>query len=93
MARLTGIDSAETLLGIVNVLLLFGLFIIFAQQWRRTKAQFSLGLMLFAGIFVLKELLGLLQLLGRATLFPRVELLITLGEAVGLGILLYIVAR
>src|SRR5689334_3590556 len=87
----------ETLLTIVNVALLFGLLVIFFQQWRRTKSTFSLGLVLFAGVFLLKEFLSVLQALDRAAGLPvigtRVAVLIALAEAVALGILLYLVAR
>lgn len=87
----------EILLSFVNVLLLFGLFVIFWSQWRRTKATFSLGLVLFAGVFLVKELIGLLRFLARANdlpvIGPRLAIVVTLGEAVALGILLYIVAR
>ena len=95
MAR-TG-AGLEALLTVANVALLFGLLVIFWQQWRRTKSTFSLGLVLFAGIFLLKELLQVLQALDRAAglpvIGPRVALLLTLGETAALGVLLYIVAR
>ena len=91
------IAPLETLLSVVNLALLTALFAIFLQQWRRTKSTFSLGLVLFAGVFLLKELLSVLQFLGRATdlpvIGPRVQVLLTLSEAVALAILLFIVAR
>jgi hypothetical protein len=84
-------------LNFVNVCLLFALLVIFWSQWRRTKAAFSMGLVLFALVFLLKELLDLLRVLGRAQGIPgvgsRIEPLVTLGEAIALAILLYIVAR
>jgi hypothetical protein len=94
---LTAGAPLETLLTIVNVALLFGLFAIFFQQWRRTKSTFSLGLVAFAAIFLLKEFLSVLQTLDRAAglpvIGPRVQVLLALGETAALGVLLYIVAR
>jgi hypothetical protein len=91
------IAPLETLLSVVNLALLTALLVIFVQQWRRTRATFSLGLVLFAAVLVLKELLGVLQFLGRAAdlpvIGPRVQVLLTLGEAIALAILLYLVAR
>lgn len=87
----------ETLLTLVNVGLLLGLLIIFVQQWRRTRSTFSLGLVLFAAVFLLKEFLSVLQALDRAAglplVGPRVAVFIALGEAAALGILLYNVAK
>lgn len=87
----------ETILTLVNVGLLFALLLIFIQQWRRTKSAFSLGLVLFAGVFLLKEFLQMLQAYRRALGLPvlgvGVQILIALGEAVALGILLYNVAK
>jgi hypothetical protein len=91
------IAPLETLLTVVNLALLTGLLVIFLQQWRRTRSKFSLGLVLFAGVFLVKELLDVLKFIGRAAdlpiLGPRIELIVTLAEAVALAILLYIVAR
>ena|SRR5438094_822824 len=87
----------EAILTVVNVLLLFGLLVIFLQQWRRTKSAFSLGLVLFAGVFLLKEFLQVVQAYRRAANLPvlgiGVQILIALGEAIALGILLYNVAK
>lgn len=87
----------EFLLTLVNVFLLFGLSVLFLQQWRQTRAKFSLGLVLFAGILFLRELLTVLRVLGRAEGLPVVGgqfgAVLALGEAVALGILLWNVAR
>lgn len=87
----------EFLLTLVNVLLLFGLFVLFLQQYRQTRAKFSLGLVLFAGVLFLRELLTILRVVGRSEgvplVGPQFGALLALGEAVALGILLYHVAR
>lgn len=87
----------EFLLTLVNVFLLFGLSLLFLQQWRQTRAKFSLGLVLFAGVLFLRELLTILRVVGRAEgvplVGPQFGALLALGEAIALGILLYHVAR
>jgi hypothetical protein len=84
-------------LTVVNLALLAGLFVIFLQQWRKTRAQFSAGLALFAGVLLLRDLLQVFQVLDRASGLPvigaRVTLLLTLGETTALAILLWLVAR
>lgn len=87
----------ELILTVVSVTLLAILLFIFLQEWRRTRARFSLGLALFAGVFLVKEALRVLQVIGRAEgipiVGPRVSLLVSLGEVVALAVLLYLVAR
>ena len=89
--------AAELVLTIVSVTLLAILLAIFWREWRRTKARFSLGLVLFAGVFFVKELLRVLQVLGKAeglpVIGPRVAALVALAEVVALGTLLYLVSR
>ena len=93
MVRL-GLEAALTL---VNVALLFILLVIWIQQYRRTRSRFSLGLVLFAGVLLLRDLLTIVQALDRAAGLPvvgsRIAVSIALGEAVALGILLYNVAK
>lgn len=87
----------ELLLTIVNLALLFGLFIIFLKQYRETRAKFTLGLLAFAGVLVVKELLTVIRFLGRAAdvplVGPRLELLATLAQAIALAALLWQVAK
>lgn len=93
----TGIARLDALLTLVNVALLLALLIIFFKQWRRTKATFSLGLVLFAVVFLLKETLGVFQAVARENAgivsLARLDVLVALAEAVALAILLFIVAR
>lgn len=87
----------ELLLTVVSVTLLAILLFIFLREWRRTRAQFSLGLVLFAAVFLVKELLRVLQILGSADGVPLVgrgiPFLVALGEVVALSVLLYLVSR
>lgn len=87
----------ELLLTVISVTLLAVLLVIFWREWRQTKARFSLGLVLFAGVFFLKELLRVLQILGRAEGLPvigrGIPLLVALAEVIALAVLLYLVSR
>lgn len=87
----------ELVLTVVAVTLLAVLFAIFLREYLRTKARFSLGLTIFAGIFLVKEGLRVLQVLGRAAdlpvIGPRVGMFVALGEVVALATLLYLVSR
>ncbi|GEM_PF-3906949 len=86
----------EFVLTLVNLGLLLALFLIFLKMWRQTRSTFSAGLTLFAGVFLLKQVVAILIALEPRN-FPvanaQLQLLANLGEAVALGILLYIVAR
>lgn len=46
-------------LEVVNVLLLLGLLAIYVQNYRKLKAKFTLGLIFFASLFVLQNLVSL----------------------------------
>ena len=88
---------AELLLTVISVTLLAVLLFIFWREYRLTKARFSLGLVLFAGVFFVKELLRVLQIIGRAEGLPLigrgVPFIVALAEVVALAVLLYLVSR
>ena len=88
-----GFPRLELLLTILNFGLLLALLLVFFKMWRQTKSAFSLGLSLFAGVLLLREVLALAQALDRTGRFPWLTLLANAGEAVALLILLYNVAR
>lgn len=94
---LTGIARLDTLLTLANVALLLALFIIFFKQWRKTKATFALGLVLFAAVFLLKEVLSVFQSVARENAgivtLVRLDVGVALAEAIALAILLFIVAQ
>ena len=87
----------ELLLTVVSVTLLAVILVIFLREWRRTRARFSLGLALFAVVFLVKESLHVLQVLDKADGVPvigrGIGFLVELGEVVALGLLLYLVSR
>jgi len=90
----TGVPPLSFLLTLVNLLLAFGLLVVFLGMWRRTKSRFSAALSLFAGAFLLKTFADLLILLGRASkkaIIPaRFEQFVDVFEAVALAVLLWI---
>lgn len=92
-----GLAPLELVLTVVSVTLLAILLFIWWQEYRRTRARFTLGLVLFAGVFLLKELLSVLIVLDRAdrvpVIGPRISVIVTLGQVLALATLLYIVSR
>lgn len=94
---LPNFPAGTLLLTVVSVTLLAILLFIFWGEWRRTRARFSLGLVVFAGIFLLREALNVLQVLGRAEGVPvigrRVGFIVALAQVVALAMLLYLVSR
>jgi hypothetical protein len=91
------LQLAELLLTLVSVVLLAILLYVWMREHARTKARFTLGLVLFAGVFLLKESLHVLEVLGRAEGVPlvgtRIGFIVALGEVVALAMLVYVVAR
>lgn len=87
----------EIVLTVVSVTLLAILLFIWWGEYRRTRARFTLGLVLFAGVFLVKELLRVLIIIGRAegvpVIGPGISLIVALAEVVALATLLYIVSR
>lgn len=91
------VPVGELLLTVISVTLLAILLFIFWSEWRRTRARFSLGLMLFAGVFLVKEALRVLQVIGSADGVPLIgrgiAFLVALAEVIALSVLLYLVSR
>jgi ABC-type polysaccharide/polyol phosphate export permease len=75
----------------ISIGLLVALLVLFFTTWRKTKAPFSLGLVLFAGVLLLEDLTRIGQGLG--WLSPRAELLPDVFELVALVVLLYLATR
>lgn len=97
MAAPPRLPLLELTLTLASVALLAILLFIWWREWRATKARFSLGLVLFAAVFLVKEALHVLQVAGRAEgvplIGPGIGLLVALGEVAALGMLVYLVAR
>lgn len=91
------VPLADLLLTSISVTLLAILLFIFWQEWRRTRARFSLGLVLFAGVFFVKELFRVLIVLDRGgdipIVGPQLGMLVNVAQVVALATLLYIVSR
>ena len=48
-----------TILEIINVLLLVGILAAYWQNWRQIKAPITVALMVFVGLFLLQNVIGL----------------------------------
>jgi len=84
-------------LSIVSATLLAIIMFIFLSEYRKTRARFSLGLSLFAGVFLVKELLNVVLVIDRADrvpfIGPQIQTLVLLAQVAALGTLLYLVSR
>ena len=87
LTQVAGIFSA------VNVLLLIGLIWIYANSFRKVRAQFTAGLLIFAGLFLLQNLIALYSFLAMFMYYaPGVTglmLAITIVQTAGLAIILW----
>lgn len=94
---MAGALPLELVLTVVSVTLLGILVFIWWGEYRRSRAKFTLGLLLFAGVFLLRELLRVLIVLDRAdrvpVIGPGISLLVMIAQVVALGVLLYVVSR
>ncbi len=80
-----------------NIALLLGILAAYWQNWRQLKAPFTAGLIVFVGLFLLQNLLGLwLGAMGMMYFAPAVEpyaALLTGLQTVGFAVLLWITWR
>jgi hypothetical protein len=87
-----GPDVLILAINLVSVGLLMALLVLFGQTWRKTRAPFSLGLVLFAGVLLLEDVarvagaFGLLRTRGAVVLPEFLEL-------AALVVLLYLATR
>ena len=95
--RMPGALPIELVLTVVSVTLLAILVFIWWGEYRRTRARFTLGLLAFASVFLVRELLSVLIVLDRAdrvpVIGPGISLIVTFAQVVALGLLLYLVSR
>lgn len=81
----------------VNVFLLLGLIWIFASSFRKVRAQFTAGLLFFAALFLLQNLMSLYSFLAMFMYYaPGVTgfmLAITIVQTAGLAIILWMCLR
>lgn len=79
-------------MNLISVGLLLGLLVIFVGTWRKTRAPFSLGLVLFAAVLLLQDLARVgvaLRVVTRA----GAEVIPEALELVALVVLLYLATR
>lgn len=79
-------------INLVSIGLLLALLIIFVGTWRKTKAPFSLGLVIFVGVLLFEDLVRVRRILGIHG-GPGLAVLPEFLELVALAILLYLATR
>jgi hypothetical protein len=89
--------EGSLILGIANILLTGVLFVVYRQVYAQTKAAFSLALLMFAGAFVVQNLLVVYSYLATMPLIPDglspFLFAIGISEAIGLGAILWTALR
>ena len=89
--------EASVLLGVANIGLTVALFALYRRVYARTRAAFSLGLVFFAGAFVVQNLIVLYSYLTTMPLIPAVmsPYLFAIGitECAGLSAILWTALR
>jgi hypothetical protein len=88
---------AATVFSLLNVILLLVLIYIYADSFRRIRAQFTAGLVFFSALFLVQNLITLYSFLAMFQYFaPGVEGLvtaITIVQTAGLAVLVWISIR
>lgn len=79
-------------INLVSIGLLLGLLIIFIGTWRKTRAPFTLGLVIFVGVLLLEDLVRVRRLLGIGG-GPGLVVLPEFLELIALAVLLYLATR
>jgi hypothetical protein len=77
----------------INVLLLIGLIWIYASSFRKVRAQFTAGLLFFAALFLVQNLISLYSFLTMFMYYAAgvtgIVLAITVVQTAGLGVILW----
>lgn len=85
--------EGSLILGVANIGLTVVLFVLYRRVYAQTKAAFSLALLLFAGAFVVQNLLVVYSYLATMPLIPDslspYLFAIGVSEAAGLGAILW----
>ena len=93
----SGWMEASVLIGIANIALTVVLFGLYRRVYAQTRAAFSLGLLFFAGAFVVQNLIVLYSYLATMPLIPpeMSPYLFSIGvtEGAGLGAILWTALR
>ncbi len=88
---------AAAVFSFINVLLLIALIGVYGNGFRKTRAQFTAGLLFFAGMFLLQNLLALYSYVAMFMYFAsgveNLVLAFTVAQTAGLVVLLWLSLR
>ena len=91
------IHDLSALFSLANIVLLVGLIWVYGNGFRKIRAQFTSGLLFFAGLFLVQNLLALYSYLAMfmyyATDVAGFVLAYTIVQTAGLGVLLWVSMR
>ena len=81
----------------VNVILLLGLVAVYGNTLRKIRAQFTVGLLFFAGLFIIQNLIALYSFIAMFMYYAAgvgwFVLAYTVAQTAGLSILLWLSMR
>jgi len=82
---------------VVNMLLLIGLLAVYGNSFRKIRAEFTIGLLFFAGLFLVQNLLAVYSYAAMFMYFAAgagsLVLTITLVQTAGLAVLFWLSVR
>ncbi len=91
------ISQAAAFFSLLNVVLLLGLIGIYGNSFRKVRAEFTAGLLFFAALFLVQNLIGLYSYVTMFMYFASgvagLVLAITVAQTAGLGVLLWMSLR
>lgn len=79
-------------INLISIGLLIGLLIIFIGQWRKLRAPFTLGLVIFVAVLLLEDLVRVRRIAGIGG-GPSLVVLPEFLELIALAVLLYLATR
>ena len=89
--------QAAAIFSLANILLLIGLIIVYGSSFRKIKAAFTAGLLFFAGVFLLQNLVAFYSYVAMFMYYASgVEMfvmVITIAQTAGLAVLLWMSLR
>ncbi|MGD0175869.1 MAG: hypothetical protein ABSC50_03470 [Candidatus Bathyarchaeia archaeon] len=89
--------QAAAIFSLANILLLIGLIIVYGSSFRKIKAAFTAGLLFFAGVFLLQNLVAFYSYVAMFMYYASgVEMfvmVITVAQTAGLAVLLWMSLR
>jgi len=89
--------QTAAVLSVANVLLLIGLLVVYGNSFRRVRAEFTLGLLFFASLFLVQNLLAVYSYAAMFMYFAAgagsLVLAITLIQTAGLAVLFWLSLR